>query len=183
VVGMSLGGLTTIRLAGAHPDLVGRAVVIDVTPSVMQRQVSMSSQQRGTTALPAGPASFDDFETMVARTAAAAPHRPAANIRRGVLHNSRQLPDGRWAWRYDRLGGPDGPAADFLPLWDDLAASRAPIGLVVGADSAFVGAEDRAEFQLRRPDAVIREIPGSGHSVQSDQPIHLAGFLREFLFA
>ena len=34
VVGMSLGGLTAIRLAATHPDLVRRLVVVDVTPGV-----------------------------------------------------------------------------------------------------------------------------------------------------
>src|SRR5262249_41531637 len=33
-IGMSLGGATNIRLAAARPDLVRRAVIIDVSPSV-----------------------------------------------------------------------------------------------------------------------------------------------------
>ena len=34
VVGMSLGGLTSIALAGDHPELVRRLVLVDVTPGV-----------------------------------------------------------------------------------------------------------------------------------------------------
>ena len=34
IVGMSLGGLTTIALAAARPDLVRRMVLVDITPGV-----------------------------------------------------------------------------------------------------------------------------------------------------
>jgi pimeloyl-ACP methyl ester carboxylesterase len=37
IVGMSLGGLTAIRLAAAEPDLVPRLVLVDVTPSAPER--------------------------------------------------------------------------------------------------------------------------------------------------
>lgn len=181
VVGMSLGGLTTIRLAGAHPDLVERAVVVDVTPSVQQRQADMTLQERGTTALTAGPRTYEDFDSIVSATAAQAPHRPLSNIRRGVLHNARQHADGTWGWRYDELSRPGDPRVDFMPLWQDLAASKAPIALVVGGDSRFVGEADRAEFLTHRPDARVVVIPGSGHSVQSDQPLLLTEFLGSFL--
>ena len=37
VVGMSLGGLTAIRLGAIAPELVRELVLVDVTPSAMQR--------------------------------------------------------------------------------------------------------------------------------------------------
>ena len=36
VVGMSLGGATLIRLAATRPDLVRRAVIVDVTPQAIE---------------------------------------------------------------------------------------------------------------------------------------------------
>jgi esterase len=179
VVGMSLGGLTAIRLGAAHPRHVARMVVVDVTPSVMQRQSAMTERQRGTTALTAGPRVFPDLDAMVSATAAHAPHRPLSNVRRGVLHNSRQRPDGGWEWRYDELSAAATP--DFTTLWADLAASSAAVALVVGGDSAFVGDADVEEFRRRRPGVVVESIAGAGHSVQSDQPAALASFLRGFL--
>lgn len=182
VVGMSLGGLTTIRLAAAHRELVGKAAVIDVTPSVFERQTAMSREQRGTTALISGPREYDDLDQMIAATAGSAPQRSRSSIRRGVLHNARTLPNGKWAWRYDRLDVEDSAPPSFLPLWQDLATSTAPIALITGADSHFVAEEDRAQFLRLRPDAEIAVIPGAGHSVQSDQPLALARFLSEFMF-
>ena len=51
VVGMSLGGLTAIRLAAVAPDLVPELVLIDVTPSALQRHAEMTAEQQGTVAL------------------------------------------------------------------------------------------------------------------------------------
>ena len=183
VVGMSLGGLTTIRLAAAHPELVRRAVVIDVTPSVFERQISMTREQRGTTALVSGPRVYDTAEDMIAATAASAPHRSVSSIRRGVLHNAKALADGKWTWRYDDLDPEGTGSPDFSALWRDVSTATAPIALVVGGNSVFVADADRDEFRRRRPDAVITTIPAAGHSVQSDQPVALAQFLRSFIFA
>ena len=177
IVGMSLGGLTAIRLTAVAPDLVRQAVIVDVTPSAYQRQQSMTPAERGTTALVQGPASFATFEEIVNRTAAAAPHRPLPNIRRGVRHNTRQREDGRWQWRYDQRKG----LADFSPLWDDVSATTTPLTLVRGDASAFVTDEDVEEFQRRSPLAQVHTVPGAGHSIQSDAPLALAGIIRDAL--
>jgi esterase len=181
VVGMSLGGLTAIRLAGTRPDLVQRVVVVDVTPAVHQRQTILSVAQRGTTALTAGPTYYDSYEAIVEATAAHAAHRPMSNIRRGVLHNARPDDDGRWSWRYDQVGLTGSPAPDFGPLWDDLGAAQALFALVTGGDSQFVAENDVAEFVRRRPGSQFHRIPDAGHSIQSDQPLALADVVREFL--
>jgi esterase len=106
-------------------------------------------------------------------TAAAAPHRPLPNIRRGVRHNSRQREDGRWQWRYDQLRG----LGDFSPLWDDVSAATMPLTLVRGGASAFVTDADAGEFLRRSPRTSVQVVPGAGHSVQSDAPLVLAGII------
>jgi pimeloyl-ACP methyl ester carboxylesterase len=181
VVGMSLGGLTGIALTASHPERVTGLAVVDVTPSVLARVAEMTTAQRGTTALIGGPPSFDDVEEMMAAAVAAAPQRPATSVRRGVLHNSRRLPDGRWAWRYDRPRG-QGPAV-YEQLWEDLARIDVPVLLVRGGDSAFVGDEDAAEFRRRHPRTTVAVVEGAGHSVQSDRPRELAQVLRQELLA
>jgi pimeloyl-ACP methyl ester carboxylesterase len=101
VVGMSLGGLTTIALAARYPELVPRAVIVDVTPGVGRQVRAMTTAQRGAVALLSGPPTYDSFESMLAAAAATQPGRPAESLRPGVLHNARRLDDGRWGWRYD----------------------------------------------------------------------------------
>jgi len=142
----------------------------------------MTASQRGTTALIDGPARFDSLDEMVHRAVQASPLRSPAAVRRGVVHNARQLPDGGWTWRYDRLFGPGDPPPDFAPLWDDVAALRVPAMLVRGGESAFVADEDEQEFRRLRPGTRTAVVAGAGHSVQSDRPRELAELILQFAF-
>jgi esterase len=182
VVGMSLGGLTTLALAAKWPELVRRAVIVDVTPGSGQAAREMTRDQRGTTSLIDGPRTFASRDEMVALAVAASPRRPAAAVRRGVIHNTCQLPDGRWGWRYDRIQGKGLAGDGFSPLWADLASMTMPVMLVRGGDSSFVTDEDLARFGRQLPAARVEIVAGAGHSVQSDQPQALAGLISSFVF-
>jgi esterase len=177
VVGMSLGGLTAVALAATAPDLVRELVLVDVTPSSLERHARMSQTQRGTTALAQGEKTFPNFTAMLDVTIAAAPHRDRKSLRRGVLHNSRRLPDGTWTWRYDTMRA----VGEFGDLWDDVSALTAPSTVVRGGASVFVTDEDTAEFARRAPGVRVQVVPGSGHSVQSDAPRVLVDILRGVL--
>lgn len=181
VVGMSLGGLTAIRLASLWPSVVRCLVVVDVTPNVHLRTRTMSARQRGTTALIGGPSTFESLEHMVEAAVRASPNRPVSAVRRGVRHNARRLPDGRWAWRYDTIGRPEDGPMDFTPLWEDVAALRCPTMLVRGGLSAFTTMEDEREFTRRMPLVRVETVLEAGHSVQSDQPMALARLIEDFL--
>ena len=85
VVGMSLGGLTGIRLAAQRPDLVRALVVVDVTPGV--HEVDMTSQERGGSSLVTAEPTFASFADLVAATAAATGRRIEA-VAVGARHNS-----------------------------------------------------------------------------------------------
>jgi esterase len=181
VVGMSLGGLTTLALAAKWPDLVRRAVIVDVTPGSGQAARQMTRDQRGTTALIDGPRTFASLDEMVELAIAASPRRPTAAVRRGVIHNTCQLPDGRWGWRYDRIRGTGLAGDGFSPLWADLASMTMPVMLVRGGDSSFVTDEDLARFSRLQPTARVETVAGAGHSVQSDQPQALARLISSFV--
>ena len=181
VVGMSLGGATLIRLAATRPDLVRRAVIVDVTPNSGVRSRAMSQAERGAVALVSGPPSYDSFEAMAAAAVAASPGRPRSAVERGVRHNARRLPDGRWTWRYDLFGERPAAVADHTALWPDVSAISAPVLLVLGADSRFTGEEDVAEFRRRLPAVRVEVVPGAGHAIQSDQPLALARLIEDFI--
>lgn len=172
LVGMSLGGLTAIRLAATRPDLVQRLVIVDVTPGVTLAKSAPIAEFVN------GPETFDSFDAIVDRTIRYHPHRSASSLRRGVLHNARPLDDGRWAWRYDRLR----PPSDDLGfgLWDDLATLTVPILLVVGSESGVVSPADIAKFKELQPSADVVFVEHAGHSVQGDQPVTLAKLIADF---
>ncbi len=178
VVGMSLGGLTAMRLAVTAPELVRTLVMVDVTPSAPERHEQMTKAQMGTVALVKGDRTFPNFADMLDVTVAAAPHRDRNSLRRGVFHNSKQLDDGSWTWRYDTFRKGEG----FEGLWDDVPGLTAPTTLVRGANSFFVNDDDAAEFARTAPGfQQVIVVPDSGHSVQGDQPLALIQILRDVL--
>jgi len=178
VVGMSLGGLTAIGLGAIAPHLVRELVLVDVTPSALQRHSEMTKEQLGTVALVQGEREFPSFAAILELTTAAAPHRDPKSLRRGVFHNSRRLDNGNWTWRYDTIR----EFPDFDSLWNDVAGLSAPITLVRGGTSGFVTDEDAAELgQRAQMFRGVHLVENSGHSVQSDQPRVLIDILRGVL--
>jgi pimeloyl-ACP methyl ester carboxylesterase len=182
VAGMSLGGVTAIRLASTRPDLVRRLVVVDVTPQVQEPIAQLSQADRGAVTLVMGPPVYDTFEEMAAAAVAASPRRPRSAVERGVRHNSRQRPDGKWTWRYDLFDRPEG-IADFTPLWNDVAGLDMPVMLVRGGESGFVRDADADRFRDLQPGVRVETVPDSGHAVQSDQPLALTRLIEAFALA
>ena len=178
MVGMSLGGLTALRIAATEPALVPSLVLVDVTPSAPERHEEMTKAQLGAVALVKGDRAFPSFEAMLDVTVAAAPHRDRKSLRRGVFHNSKRLDDGTWTWRYDSFRKGDG----FNGLWDDVPSITMPTTLVRGANSYFVHDDDAAAFAKGAPGFQrTHVVADAGHSVQGDQPRALVDILRAVL--
>ncbi|MCX5045773.1 alpha/beta hydrolase [Aldersonia sp. NBC_00410] len=179
VIGMSLGGLTTLAL-----DPLGYSgrnrMLVDVTPATGKRAEEMTKAQRGATDLIRGPHRYASFEEMLDATAAASPTRSRASLRRGILHNARVTDEG-WEWRYDSLQPRDGAdwSSNIDALWDVVDASSVPTMLVRGANSFHTTDADMDEFRRRSPGAALETVPDAGHSIQGDQPLRLAGLIAQ----
>src|SRR5207244_4287669 len=100
----------------AHPDLVRRVVLVDITPGVDEKKASQI------VAFVNGPESFPSFAEILARTIEFNPTRTESSLRRGILHNAVQREDGSWVWRYARHRAlpADVEAGHpvFVDLWD-----------------------------------------------------------------
>lgn len=178
VVGMSLGGLVALCLAADHAALVARLSMIDVTPGMD------SGRAEPTLVFLSGPPRFESLEEMLERTVAFNPTRSASSLRRGVIHNAREFPDGTWGWRWDPgLARADRQPMDFSTLWPLVDALSMPVLLVRGARSSVVSGDDVTEFRGRQPGAVVDVVADAGHSIQGDQPLALARVLLGFLDA
>jgi pimeloyl-ACP methyl ester carboxylesterase len=177
VVGMSLGGLSSIALAAQAPELVRALALIDITPGVNQEKASP------VTNFVNGPASFANFDELLARTMEHNATRSEASLRRGILHNALQREDGSWVWRYARFReGETGVRPEFADLWAAVSNLAVPLLLVRGLAWSVVDDDDVAELQRRQPDCTIIGVEGAGHSIQGDRPVELARILSEFFF-
>lgn len=178
VVGMSLGGLTAICLAAQNPELVRRLAIVDVTPGVDH------AKAEPIVTFVSGPETFASFQEILDRTVEFNPTRSVSSLRRGILHNAKENPDGSWTWRWDPMkewNFPEGEVPDFDSLWSKLDAITAPIlFLRGGAPGSVVGDEDEAELLRRQPTAEVVVVEGAGHSIQGDQPLELARLLADF---
>ena len=177
VCGMSLGGLTTLALAYQRPDLVSRLMMVDITPGVTPEKA------KAITDFVNGPQAFASFDDLLARTKEHNPTRSESSLRRGILHNARQLDDLRWVWRYDRRSHPRREPGTHVAagMWEMIERLPCPLTLVRGGVSPVVDDADVAELRRRRPDSVVHVVDGAGHSVQGDRPRELAELVRREL--
>ena len=187
VIGMSLGGLTTLALARDHADLVRRMVLVDITPGVN------SEKTKQITDFVNGPATFPSFEDLLERTIQFNPTRSVASLRRGILHNALQLEDGTWVWRYRRADAPplpemkeqtsneEKPALSRDGLWDVIQHYGRPLMFVRGMrPQSVVSDDDEAELRRRASSVRVEHMKDAGHSVQGDMPLELAELIRDF---
>lgn len=179
LVGMSLGGLTATALAAGRPDLVDSLIVVDVTPGVT------SDKAKAIHDFIAGPQTFPSFDEIFARTVEFNPTRSRASLRRGILHNAHRIAEGphagEWQWNYDRRPLTEFDLPPMRDLWADVEGVRCPYLLVRGGVSPVVDDDDVAELFRRQPDATVVVVPDAGHSVQGDDPLHLAQLVTERL--
>lgn len=191
LAGMSLGGLTSLTFAGRRAAALRALVIIDVGPDIQLqgaervRQFINEGENLGT------------LDELVARAQQFNPRRSPDLLRRSLLFNLRERPDGSWMWKYDRRRPPghqaDGDSdgkeaqplerarADFQKLWDAVPRISCPTLVVRGGDSDVFSEENAAKLVAALPDAEYRVVPNAGHSVQGDNPLGLATDLRDFL--
>lgn len=106
-------------------------------------------------------------------------------LRRSLLHNLRELPDGRWTWKYDR-GHPSQETfekirASLPGLTERLPSITCPALVVRGAESDVLSNDDAERFAAALPNGRSVSMANAGHTVQGDNPRALAEALREFL--
>ena len=177
LVGMSLGGLTSLALAGHAPHLVQELVLVDITPGVN------GDKAKAILDFVNGPQAFASFDDLLKRTIEHNPTRTIESLRRGILHNAKQLDDGSWQWRYDRRShirseNSEPISGDALgKLWELIGTLSCPLTLLRGGTSPVVDDADVAELKRRQGRADVLVIDGAGHSIQGDKPRELAAFL------
>ena len=182
IVGMSLGGLTALCIAADHPQLVKRLGIVDVTPGTDRAKAEPIIN------FVSGPEVFESFEEILTRTIEHNPTRSETSLRRGVLHNSHEIEDGKWSWRYDvgrawkdKNNEHDSEPIDFSELWNKVSEIEVPLHLWLGGAWSVVGDEDVEKMRSFQKEMVIKKVEGAGHSIQGDKPLELKELIKNLL--
>jgi pimeloyl-ACP methyl ester carboxylesterase len=185
LIGASLGGLTSMLLAGEVAPGVARGVVlVDIIPDMEQAgadriQAFMAGHAES------GFASLDEVADAIA---AYNPHRPRPTDLSGLAKNVRER-DGRFYWHWDPafIGGtadlPPHEIADTDRLHRAVAAMVAscPVMLVRGRVSDLVSPERAAAFVERFPEVTFVDVAGAGHMVAGDRNDAFTAAVLDFL--
>ena len=181
LVGMSLGGQSSLLAAAAAPDPRG-LVLVDVGPDTV-----LAGSRRIVRFVSSGH-EFASVEQAVSIALAFNPRRDREVLRETLRNNLREREDGRWTWKYDSsmfepLLAPGTREHNAALMWAAVPHVRCPVLVLRGSESDVFSEAQAVELAGRLPNASWQEVEGAGHSIQGDNPLGtiaaLAPFLRE----
>jgi pimeloyl-ACP methyl ester carboxylesterase len=181
VAGSGLGGRTALALRLRQPRLLLRLALVSTLPG------SPLGPAQGWP----GPERFASRAEALAALAVRRPERSAPSLRREVLYELVQDPDGSWAWRHHPghlpPALPGGGAGAFDPgaadeaQWRELGELGSEAAPIRSDGAGPLSAADLARLRERAPDVRVITLPGVGADVVATQPAALAAALDQLL--
>ena len=186
LVGASLGGFTTMLLAGEISPGIARAVVlVDIVPEHGPVRREPDSHLHGRPD-ETGFESLDEVADMIAEYN---PHRPRPTDLNGLRTNLRRRGD-RWYWHWDpkfiseKASLPPSEVSDVDRMnaaVETILAGGVPMLLVRGQVSDLVSQDRADEFLARFPHVEFVDVQGAGHMVAGDRNDLFADAVLDFL--
>ena len=136
-------------------------------------QASAARRRPGPTSF-ASLAEFADFAAGLGRRRD--PRRLAIRLR----WNARQLPDGRWTWKYDPALRAPLRSTNLDDVWAALRAYSGPVLFVRAGERSHL-TDEAAERVRAVPGVQIVVVPNAGHNVMGDNPQAFRREIDQFL--
>jgi len=168
LVGASLGGATSLLLAGMQPQLPAALVLVDIVP-----QIDSQGADRIRGFMRSGFGGFATLEEAADAVAAYNPLRPRPKSDSGLMKNLRRGADGRFYWHWDpRLL--DERASAEPPMFTERLNSAAervavPTLLVRGMKSDIVTDAGVADLRQHLTRLEVLDVSDAGHMVAGDK--------------
>ena len=177
--GHSMGGRNSMSFASQFPQKLQKLIIVDVGPSMDPRGGERIRQE-----IVNVPEEFDSFEAVVQYMNAQNRFASDAVMRRRLQHATRELPNGKFGWRYDlaireqRRQGISAPQAD---LWPEIPKITCPSLIVRGTETDLLSPEIAQRMVDAMPDATLVEVQRAGHMVFEDNPNDFIAAVKNFL--
>ncbi len=181
LMGLSMGGRNSFTYAANNPDSIRALVIVDAGPQNMR---SGSQNIRNFVQQEDELDSVDDFVQRVLRFN---PRRDPVQVRGSIMHNLKQLPSGKWTWKYDkRFRQPGGRNFGSDPemtarLWGYLESLACPTLVVRGVQSDIIALDTAGNMHERIPNGRLATVEDAGHLVMGDNPSGFERAVTEFL--
>ena len=185
-VGASLGGFTSMLLAGEiTPGIASAVVLVDIVPDMNPSGASRIHESMADR-MECGFGSLDEVADAIAEYN---PHRPRPTDLDGLRTNLR-LRDGRWYWHWDPQfinGTSPFPPTEVTDVdrmhaaVDTILRDGVPMLLVRGQVSDLVSQERADAFLARFPKVEFVDVQGAGHMVAGDRNDIFATAVLDFL--
>ena len=180
MIGQSMGGLNSIVYAGRGAQRLAALVIVDVGP-----ELNIGGTQRIGDFIRDTPeaASIDSF---IEKAMAFNPRRDPVLLRRSLHHNLRQLPNGKWTWKWDpsRMRSGMSKIEDHIAamrrLWTQVEKIDCPALVMRGGKSDVFSDANAEKLATTLPRARWVRIENAGHTVQGDNPRDMVRELRQF---
>ena len=167
LMGLSMGGIVAFQFAAAHPERVKRLVVLDIGPEIAPAGMKRIGESL------ADPDVFGSEDEAFEQARAANARPTDADLRHRVAHNLKELPDGKFTYKWDKALR-DGSTQALDPSteerWQAWKAVRCRTLLVRGDDSDILSLETTEQMLAVNPNASLAVVADCGHSITLDRP-------------
>ncbi|WP_130802870.1 alpha/beta fold hydrolase [Acinetobacter ihumii] len=169
LIGHSMGGKVSMKIAGLYPNRVDKLIILDVSPVAYQghRHRDILDAINAVRAEPHELSRKQATEIMKK-------YIPQDGVIMFLLKSFNQ---GHWLFNVDALE----KQYPNLTGWNDIQAWNKPCLFIQGAKSEYIQPEYEQVIRDQFPNAEIKTIEGVGHWLHAEKPEEVVGLIQTFL--
>ena len=179
MVGHSMGGRNSMAFAGKNARKIQKLVIIDIGPDLDPKGSGRITQEMIDV-----PEEFDTFEDVYAYQSKQNRFCSEPVLRRRLTYATKQLPNGKFGWRYDlevREQRRNNTGSKQPDLWLNLPGIKCPVLIVRGSVTDTLGLDTAEKMVDVLPDGKLVHVDRAAHMVFEDNPEDFIRVLHDFL--